>query len=103
QHVPGDGSGEVLLTEVSGPAASIRELRAAGAGRADGRVVTAGPRSRSRPRVPLWLVATALCTIPLIKLIRDTFTGGLGVDPVIELIHRTGWWALTLLVITLAV
>lgn len=59
--------------------------------------------SRSKPRVPLWVIATALCAIPLINLIRDTFTGGLGADPVVELIHRTGWWALTLLMVTLAV
>ncbi len=59
--------------------------------------------SRSNPWMPLWVVATALCTIPFLNLVRDTFTGGLGADPVVALIHRTGWWALTLLMVTLAV
>jgi sulfoxide reductase heme-binding subunit YedZ len=64
---------------------------------------TRGPASKSRGTVPLWIVATALATIPLAKIVFDLFTGGLGVDPIEELIRRTGWWALTLLVATLAV
>lgn len=62
-----------------------------------------GPASKSRRTVPLWIAATALATIPFAKIVFDLFTGGLGVDPIEELIRRTGWWALTLLVATLAV
>ncbi len=41
--------------------------------------------------------------IPLLLLGVDSARGGLGVDPVETLTHRTGWWALALLVLTLAV
>jgi methionine sulfoxide reductase heme-binding subunit len=40
---------------------------------------------------------------PFLKLLWDAGTGGLGVEPVEALLRRTGWWALTLLVATLAV
>jgi sulfoxide reductase heme-binding subunit YedZ len=40
---------------------------------------------------------------PLSLLLRDALTGGLGANPVEEITHRTGWWALTLLMATLAV
>jgi sulfoxide reductase heme-binding subunit YedZ len=33
----------------------------------------------------------------------DAFRGQLGADPVASLLHRTGWWALTFLLITLSV
>ncbi len=56
-----------------------------------------------RAGIELWIIATALAAIPLAKIFYDLFTGGLGVDPIEELIRRTGWWALTLLVATLAV
>lgn len=52
-----------------------------------------------RLRVALVLLAL----VPLGKLVVDAFTGGLGVDPVAALLLRTGWWALTCLVITLAI
>lgn len=45
----------------------------------------------------------ALALLPLGKLIFDAATGGLGVEPVETLVRRTGWWALTLLVATLAI
>jgi sulfoxide reductase heme-binding subunit YedZ len=47
--------------------------------------------------------ATLLALIPLANLIFDAFTGGLGVEPIERFIRRSGFWALTLLVTTLAV
>ena len=91
------------MSEVSGLSAAADDRPAAAAERTGAATANTRARSGARPRIPLWAVATALCTIPLVKLVRDTFTGGLGVDPVVELIHRTGWWALTLLVVTLSV
>jgi sulfoxide reductase heme-binding subunit YedZ len=49
---------------------------------------------------PLVFVAAAT---PGAVLAWDASRGGLGADPVMALLHRTGWWALTLLLITLAV
>ena len=43
------------------------------------------------------------CLIPALLLGWDAFTGGLGVNPVEEITHRTGDWALRLLLATLAV
>ncbi|HEX7091801.1 MAG TPA: protein-methionine-sulfoxide reductase heme-binding subunit MsrQ [Longimicrobiales bacterium] len=68
------------------------------------------PRPRREPRVPpkvlrlvvkplLWV----LCLTPAALLAQDAFTGGLGVNPIEEVTHRTGRWALTLLLATLAV
>jgi methionine sulfoxide reductase heme-binding subunit len=54
----------------------------------------------TRALVPL---ASALALVPLGLLLWDTATGGLGAEPVEALVRRTGWWALTLLVATLAV
>lgn len=44
-----------------------------------------------------------LCLVPLFLLVADAMGGGLGAEPIEEITHRTGWWALTLLVVTLAV
>src|SRR5690606_16409738 len=41
--------------------------------------------------------------LPLLHLVWDGFTGGLAAEPVKDITHRTGWWALTLLLVTLAV
>jgi sulfoxide reductase heme-binding subunit YedZ len=41
--------------------------------------------------------------VPFALLIIDFATDGLGANPVEEITHRTGWWALTLLMVTLAV
>ena len=51
----------------------------------------------------LTLAATALALVPLALLIGDAVTGGLGVEPIETVTHRTGWWALTLLLATLTV
>jgi sulfoxide reductase heme-binding subunit YedZ len=62
------------------------------------------PRGAGRPRkVPLGTIAALLATIPFLLLLSDLLRGTLGVDPVDAGIRRTGWWALTLLVATLAV
>ena len=57
---------------------------------------------RSR-RLPLAAIATVLVTIPFLLLVLDIVRGTLGTNPVEAGIRRTGWWALTLLVGTLAV
>lgn len=45
----------------------------------------------------------ALCLLPAGWLLWDALTGGLGVNPIEEITHRTGDWALKLLLLTLAV
>lgn len=52
-----------------------------------------------------WLKAIAhgLLLLPLALLVRRAFSGGLGPDPVAELTHGTGDWALRLLLLSLAV
>lgn len=44
-----------------------------------------------------------LALIPAALLLRDGLTGGLGVNPIEEITHRTGTWTLTFLMFTLAV
>ncbi|CAN5623673.1 hypothetical protein BH23GEM7_BH23GEM7_08660 [soil metagenome] len=44
-----------------------------------------------------------LCLLPLALLVWDAFTDGLGAEPIEAITHRTGWWGLTLLLVTLAV
>lgn len=43
------------------------------------------------------------CLLPLLAIVADLVTGGLGVNPIEEMTHRTGQWALRLLLIGLAV
>lgn len=45
----------------------------------------------------------ALCLLPLAWLVWDTLHGRLGTDPVAQLEHRSGLWALRLLLATLAI
>jgi sulfoxide reductase heme-binding subunit YedZ len=47
--------------------------------------------------------AFALCLLPLALLVWDTLREQLGTDPVAQLEHRTGDWALRLLLATLAI
>ena len=47
-------------------------------------------------------VVFALCLLPLALLVWDTVHDRLGTDPVAQLEHRTGLWALRLLLATLA-
>ena len=61
------------------------------------RMATASTIPRVKPFVFL------ACLIPALLLVRDAFTGGLGVNPIEDITHRTGDWALRLLLVTLAV
>ena len=47
-------------------------------------------------------IAHAAALLPLAWMLRDAFGDGLGADPVAELTHRTGDWALRLLLACLA-
>jgi methionine sulfoxide reductase heme-binding subunit len=65
-------------------------------------------RSKEKPtgrprRLPLGTFAAVLAFVPLANILFDAATGDLGVEPVEALVRRTGWWALTLLIATLAV
>jgi methionine sulfoxide reductase heme-binding subunit len=66
---------------------------------------TSEGRRSAGPAAPRALVLSAslIALAPLGLLLWDVATGGLGVEPVEALIRRTGWWALTILVATLAV
>jgi sulfoxide reductase heme-binding subunit YedZ len=44
-----------------------------------------------------------LSLAPFALMAYQTLTGGLGTNPIEEVTHRTGWWALTFLMLTLAV
>ena len=44
-----------------------------------------------------------LCLLPLANIVYDGLTGGLEAEPVKDITHRTGWWVLTLLMLTLSV
>jgi len=52
---------------------------------------------------PLKVAVFALATIPAVALGLDALRGQLGANPIEEITHRTGWWTLTLLLVTLAV
>ncbi len=41
--------------------------------------------------------------VPLALLLYDSLTGGLSANPIEDLLHRTGRWGLTILLLTLAV
>jgi len=47
--------------------------------------------------------AFVLAALPAVVLAVDGLRGNLTADPIEDITHRTGWWALTLLMITLAV
>ena len=47
--------------------------------------------------------AFALVVVPALLMLFDIATGGLGAKPVTELTHRTGDWAIRLLIISLAI
>ena len=49
------------------------------------------------------LLVFTLCLAPTLVLIWDSVTGGLSVNPIEDITHRTGDWALRLLLVTLAV
>lgn len=45
----------------------------------------------------------AACLIPFFALALDAYSGGLGAEPIKEIIHRTGDWTLRMLLVVLAV
>jgi sulfoxide reductase heme-binding subunit YedZ len=57
-------------------------------------------RDRIAATKPLVFLA---CLLPLLYLAWDTWRGALGADPVAQLEHRSGDWALRLLLATLAI
>ena len=59
--------------------------------------------SARRRRILVKTVVWAVCLVPAALLVVDGLTGRLGANPIEELTHRTGWWALVLLTTTLAV
>lgn len=48
-------------------------------------------------------VVFLVALLPAAQLARDTFTGGLGVNPIEEITHRTGFWGITFVMIALSV
>jgi len=48
-------------------------------------------------------VVFLLALAPFALLVKDSLTGGLGTNPIEALTHRTGWWALAFLMLTLGV
>jgi sulfoxide reductase heme-binding subunit YedZ len=48
-------------------------------------------------------VLFVLAALPAVALAVDGFRGNLTADPIEEITHRTGWWAITLLMVTLSV
>src|SRR5690606_41791533 len=59
-----------------------------------------GPHSLwAAARVAVWVLAL----VPLVLLARDAFLDQLGAEPIKEITHRTGWWALALLLTSLAI
>jgi sulfoxide reductase heme-binding subunit YedZ len=48
-------------------------------------------------------VLFALCLVPFARLVWRGFAGTLGTNPIETITHSTGWWALTLLMVTLSV
>jgi methionine sulfoxide reductase heme-binding subunit len=59
-------------------------------------------RGRPRPDAIAWIAGCA-AAVPLAWIIVGGLRDGLGADPIEALTLRTGWWALTLLVASLAV
>ncbi|MGD2083248.1 MAG: protein-methionine-sulfoxide reductase heme-binding subunit MsrQ [Chromatiales bacterium] len=59
--------------------------------------------SRGVLPAPVRVAVLLACLVPLALLVRDGFTDGLGPNPVEAVTHRTGDWALRLLLATLAV
>jgi len=107
------GTGEKGERGVRSPAASQRSFAAAARTAAKRRTSQRLSRLPSplspRPTlfrnriVPVKLAAFAACLLPLALLVTDTLRDQLGTDPVAQLEHRSGIWALRLLLLTLAI
>ena len=48
-------------------------------------------------------VVWAVCLLPAAWLAADAAMGRLGANPIEAVLHRTGWWALTLLLVSLSI
>jgi sulfoxide reductase heme-binding subunit YedZ len=44
-----------------------------------------------------------LALVPLARIVAQVLGGGLGGNPIEEMLHRTGWWTLAFIMLTLAV
>jgi sulfoxide reductase heme-binding subunit YedZ len=56
-----------------------------------------------RRRIAVKSVLWVGCLAPAVSLGIAALTDGLGANPIEEITHRTGWWALFLLTVTLAI
>lgn len=56
-------------------------------------------RRRIAVKSAMWVA----CLAPALSLGVAALTNGLGANPIEEITHRTGWWALLLLTVTLAI
>ena len=56
-----------------------------------------------RRRIAFKSALWAACLAPAVSLGVAALTDGLGANPIEEITHRTGWWALLLLTVTLAI
>jgi sulfoxide reductase heme-binding subunit YedZ len=54
-------------------------------------------------RVTIKTAIWVACLLPAIGLAVGALTNGLGANPIEKVTHRTGWWALFLLTVTLAI
>jgi sulfoxide reductase heme-binding subunit YedZ len=61
--------------------------------------------SQPNPEQIRWIKAAvfALCLVPFARLVWRAFAGTLGVNPIEAITHSTGWWALSLILVTLSV
>lgn len=66
-----------------------------------GRSSSVSPNARRRVAIKAAIWVSAL--IPAAWLIWQARLGDLGANPIEEVLHRTGWWGLVLLTVTLAV
>ncbi len=61
--------------------------------------VSEARRRRIAVKSAMWVA----CLAPALSLGVAALTDGLGANPIEEITHRTGWWALLLLTVTLAI
>ena len=62
--------------------------------------------ARERRRLVERIFRTAVflaALVPFALLVKDSVMDGLGTNPIETLTHRTGWWALAFLLLTLSV
>ncbi len=60
-------------------------------------------RSSKRGMLYIKIAVWCLALAPLGLLLYDALTGNLEAEPIKDVTHRTGWWTLTLLMVTLAI